>query len=167
MNTRNTSFSKFTNPFKAAAFMRRFVGNLLGFAYRRHNHSSATPDRVSDGIHDVTGFEPHRFIHNQSLSFADLILPEDRDRVDAHVRNALAAQHRTAVTYRIMTGHRVPVAVTDRLVGVFDPFGQLRALEGVIDFAPPAAMSPGAAFMTSPNPHSMLRHTARVHHENL
>lgn len=138
MNTICPPTKNFINPFEAAAMLRRLVANLRGFAYRRRPDDEWTMEWVTDGIHTITGYESHRFFHNQSLSFAQLIHPEDKPRVEAHIAYALESRHRTTVTYRVTTAHRVPVAVTDRLVGIYDAHGGLIGVEGVVDFATPA-----------------------------
>lgn len=136
MNTQRTPLTDFINPFEAAALLRRMVSNLRGFAYRRRDDWPWTMEWVSDAFRSITGYDPHRFTHNPSLSFAGLILPEDRPGVLAQINNALASRHRTAVTYRIMAAHQTAVTVEDRLVGIYDASGNIVAVEGIIDYAP-------------------------------
>lgn len=103
MNTICPPTKNFINPFEAAAMLRRLVANLRGFAYRRRPDDEWTMEWVTDGIHTITGYESHRFFHNQSLSFAQLIHPEDKPRVEADIAYALESRHRTTVTYRVTT----------------------------------------------------------------
>ncbi|CAM2768433.1 PAS domain-containing protein [Rariglobus hedericola] len=130
-----TPFIATINQSEAAALLRRLVTNLRGFAYRRRYDRTWTMEWVSDAFHRVTGYEAHRVIKNQSLSFAHLIHPEDLPGVAAQIQSALMARRRTTVTYRIMAAHHAAVTVEDRLVGVYDASGAIIAIEGVIDHA--------------------------------
>ena len=135
MNISRTSFNDFVNPFDAAVLLRRLLSNLRGFAYRRRDDHSWTMEWMSDAFRSITGYDPHRFLQDESLSFARLILPEDWPAASAQIRNALEGRHRTTVRYRIMTAHRTPVTVEDRLAGVYDASGTIIAVEGIIDYA--------------------------------
>lgn len=130
-----TPLSSSLNPFEAAALLRRLVTNLRGFAYRRRHDRLWTMEWVSDAFRSVTGYDSHRIIKNQSLSFAHLILPEDFRDVAAQINQALIARRRLVVTYRIMAAHRAAVMVEDRLMGVYDASGAVIAVEGIIDRA--------------------------------
>lgn len=135
MNAQHTFLPAFSSPPEAIALLWRLVANLRGFAYRRRNDESWTMEWVSDAFRNVTGYDPHRFGYNQSLSFANLIFPADLPVVSAKINSALTSRHRTTVTYRIKAAHHAVVTVEDRLVGVYDAFGTLIAIEGIIDLA--------------------------------
>jgi PAS domain-containing protein len=126
--------------------LARLIGNLRGFVYRRRPDASWTMEFVSAGCREVTGFEPHRFIGNASIAFADLIASGDRPRVDARVELAVERRRPTAVEYRLRTAHGVWTVVEDRFTPVFDESGALVAIEGIIDRArrpqPPARPAP-------------------------
>ena len=147
MNISRMPFNDLVTPFAAAALLRRLLSNLRGFAYRRRDNHSWTMEWMSDAFRSITGYDPHRFLQDESLSFASLILPEDQSAASAQIRNALQGRHRTTVTYRIMTAHRSPVTVEDRLAGVYDASGAIIAVEGIIDYAttdsrPPSSLTP-------------------------
>jgi hypothetical protein len=135
MNIRPPPHGNSINPFEAAALLRRLLINLRGFAYRRRYDRLWTMEWVSDGFLSVTGFDSHRIIKNQSLSFANLILADDLPGAAATIDRALKGRHRTTVPYRIKAAHQAAVTVEDRLVGVYDASGAVVAIEGIIDRA--------------------------------
>ncbi len=122
-----------TNSAGCHATLTRLIGNLRGFVYRRRHDTGWTMDFVSAGVRDITGFEPHRFIANASISFGDLIAPSDRLRVEERVRLAVLHRNRISLDYRIRTAHGALVLVEDRLTPIFNFAGQVLAIEGVID----------------------------------
>jgi hypothetical protein len=122
------------------------LSNLRGFAYRHRDDHSWTMEWMSDAFRTITGYDPHRFLQDESLSFASLILPEHRPAASAQIRNALQGRYCTTVRYRIMTAHRSLVTVEDRLAGVYDASGAIIAVEGIIDYAttnscPPSSLT--------------------------
>ena len=119
------------------ATFARLVANLSGFAYRRLDDLSWTMEFVSEGCRDVTGYDPHRFIGNASIAFADLIAPRDRARVEERVHLAVLHRHRATIEYAIRTAHGSWARVEDRLEGdlLFDS-GILKALgEAIVEYA--------------------------------
>ncbi len=79
------------------------MGNLPGMAYRCLNDPQRTMLFLSEGCRDVTAFEPHDLAHNRLASYAQLIHPEDRERVWDEVRAAVAADRQYTLSYRIRT----------------------------------------------------------------
>lgn len=119
----------------AAAAFARLMANLPGFVYRSRADSSRTMEFVSERCRDVTGYDPHRFIGNQSLTYGLLIHPDDRSRVDRTVFEAAQSGRRFTCDYRIRTACGSVIEVVDRGVGVLDETGVLRAIEGYVDRA--------------------------------
>ena len=79
------------------------LSNLPGAAYCCRNDSEWSMVFVSDGIEKVTGYSAAAFTGQPGLSFASIILPEDRDQMHAAVAIALAQNQPFQVTYRIRT----------------------------------------------------------------
>lgn len=113
----------------------RLIGNASGFVYRRRHDARWTMDFVSEGFRDVTGYDPHRFLANESLAFADLIAATDRERVDEQVRMAVERRLRIVLQYFVRTAHGAWVLVEDRFAPVVNAAGSALAIEGVIDHA--------------------------------
>ena len=67
---------------------RTLLDNLPGFAYRCRNEPTWPTEVVSEGFTSLTGY-PRSKVLDGSISYADLIDPEDRDRVWQAVQRAL------------------------------------------------------------------------------
>jgi hypothetical protein len=127
--------SDFFSSADCSATLARLVGNMSGFVYRRRHDVRWTMEFTSAGWRDITGYDPHRFIANQSLAWADLIAPGDWKRVNDAVRAAVQDRRRATVQYLIRAAHGIGVPVEDRFIPVFNATGQVLAIEGVIDHA--------------------------------
>ncbi len=108
------------------------LSNLPGMAYRCHNDPYWTMEFVSEGALALTGYAPDDLIHNRRLSYADLIVPEDRAKVWVAVQEAFLADVPYELTYRIRTAHNEVRWVWERGRAVYDAEGGIRFLEGFI-----------------------------------
>jgi PAS domain-containing protein len=54
------------------------MSNLPGMVYRCRNDPQWTMEFVSDGVADLTGYQPTDLIGNRKVAYADLIHPDDR-----------------------------------------------------------------------------------------
>lgn len=144
----NLTFPPATAPFVKCvdchATLTRLIGNLGGFLYRRQNDLRWTMDFVSGGTRDITGYDPHRFLANGSIAFADLIVRSDWERV----RLAILQRRRATIEYLIRTAHGALVQVEDRFTPVVNAAGKLFAIEGIID----RARSDRAIVWSAPRP---------------
>lgn len=139
-------FPAFVSCVDCQAVFERLIGNLRGFVYRRRHDARWTMEFISEASRDITGYDPHRFIHNESLAFADLIAPGDRLRVNRLVEHAVRSRRRLALEYHIRSAHGLLLRVEDRLAPVFNSAGRLLGIEGVIDRACRSAAAATAAF---------------------
>jgi PAS domain S-box-containing protein len=57
---------------------RNLVENIPGAAYRWNLLGQGSMDYISRGIEELTGYMSSDFLNNKSLSYSDLIYPEDR-----------------------------------------------------------------------------------------
>lgn len=131
---------------QTAAALARLMGILPGFVYRSRPDSRRTMEFVSEACRDLTGYDPHRFIGNQSLTYTLLIHPADRPRVDRVVFDAATRGRRFTCCYRLQTAYGGFVEVVDRGVGVLDASGGLGAIEGYVDRAE-TAVGPAAVVL--------------------
>ena len=127
--------SSFLSCADCRATLERLVGNLSGFVYRRLHDARWTMEFISAGCRNITGYDPHRFIANQSIAFADLIAPLDWSRVNEQVNAAAHNGRRATLDYFIRAAHGAWVQVEERLTPVVNAAGKLVAIEGVIDLA--------------------------------
>jgi len=108
------------------------MSNLPGMAYRCRNDRDWTMEFVSDGCHDLTGYECADLLHNATISYAQLILPDDQEPVWNNVQVALREKGPYQLLYRIRTADGAMKWVWERGRGVFSARGELLALEGFI-----------------------------------
>lgn len=108
------------------------LSNLPGMAYRCRNDRQWTMQFVSDGCRELTGYDRDELIGNRALSYSDLIVPEDRDRVWSEVQAALTRKAPFRLTYGIQAKDGTFKWVWEQGRGVCDSDGNLLALEGFI-----------------------------------
>ncbi len=112
--------------------MATLLSNLPGVAYRRKDDRRWTIEFMSEACSEVTGYAPAAMVNNAELAYADIIHPDDRERVWTQVQAAVGARRPFQLTYRIVTKKGWEGWVWEQGQGVFDDQGQLLALEGLI-----------------------------------
>jgi PAS domain S-box-containing protein len=114
------------------AALRRLLRNLPGMAYRCRFDTDWTMEYVSHGCRDLTGFDPVDLVDSRVVSFARLIHPEDRERVEETVRRAVVAAVPFRITYRLVRADGRQRWVWEQGVGVAGPLGEPETVEGFI-----------------------------------
>ncbi|MGZ8413059.1 MAG: PAS domain-containing protein [Gemmatirosa sp.] len=82
--------------------MATLLSNLPGMAYRMRDDEHWSAEFASEGALALTGHAPEAFESPDGVSFAQIIHPEDLDRVRAVTNGAVAAGHPFTITYRIV-----------------------------------------------------------------
>ena len=77
------------------------IDNLRGMVYRCHKDEYWTMVFVSDGCNALTGYAPDELLNNSSISYADLIVPEDRKSVEDSISKSTSENKPFELTYRI------------------------------------------------------------------
>jgi diguanylate cyclase (GGDEF)-like protein/PAS domain S-box-containing protein len=108
------------------------LSNLPGLVYRCRNDPDWTVELISDGAHALTGYAPDEFAHPGQVKFADLIHPDDRDKVWHDVQVALSENRPFQLLYRLVTKDGKTKWVWEQGQGIHSPTGELQALEGFI-----------------------------------
>ena len=108
------------------------IGNLPGMAYRCLNDDNWTMEFISEGCHELTGYAPGDLIGNRTLSYNELIHPDDRRPAWDQVQQALAKHQLFQLVYRIQTATGSEKWVWEQGQGVFEENGDLLALEGFV-----------------------------------
>lgn len=108
------------------------MSNLPGMAYRCKNAADWEMEFVSEGCHALTGYRPEDLVHNQSLSFGDIIHADDRNRVWREIQRRLNRREPFRLAYRIIDAAGQTRWVWEQGTGVFDETGELLALEGFV-----------------------------------
>lgn len=80
-----------------------FMDNLLGMAYRCKIDPDWTMLFVNKGCQELTGYTPDEIIGNNKITFANIIHPDDRDKVFQTITTAINERRRFEIEYRIIT----------------------------------------------------------------
>lgn len=107
------------------------LSNLPGMVFRCANDDQWTMAFVSDGCKDLTGFDPHELIDNQSTSYAALIHPEDRENVWDQVQESLEKNTPYQIVYRILPRGQATKWVWEQGRGQYAN-NELQCIEGFI-----------------------------------
>ena len=82
------------------------VENLPGVVYQCKNDPHWSMLYISRRALYLTGYSNRDLIGNQNIAYADLIHPDDRDRVNDEVKNAIDRKDAFQLEYRIITKHK-------------------------------------------------------------
>ncbi len=108
------------------------MSNIPGIAYRCQNEPEWTMLFVSEGCYKLTGYRAEELIGKKSISYTDLIHPEDRENIWKQVQVAIANRRPFEMTYRIIAANGDEKWVWEQGQGIFAPNGELLYLEGLI-----------------------------------
>ncbi len=81
---------------------KTLVANIPGAVYRCACDAYWTMEFISDAIEEIAGYPPSDFINNRVRSFASIIHPQDREKVEIGVRKSLEARQPYILEYRIL-----------------------------------------------------------------
>lgn len=112
--------------------MTTLMSNLPGMAYRCLYDSEWTMVFVSQGIFELTGYLPDDILNNKVLSFNDLILPDDRERLKTQWEDCVNENKVFNAEYVILTASGNVKWVWEQGCGIYDETGAVIALEGFI-----------------------------------
>jgi diguanylate cyclase (GGDEF)-like protein/PAS domain S-box-containing protein len=108
------------------------MSNLPGMVYRCRNDSEWTMEFASEGCFGLTGYRAEEIVGNRMISYNRITAEQDRERVFAEIRGALARRERFTSEYRIVHRSGALRWVVEIGAGVFLPDGSLEAIEGFI-----------------------------------
>jgi len=108
------------------------LGNLPGIAYRCLNDENWTMLFVSEGCYSLTGYQASEIVKNKTVSFNDLIHPEDRERIQEVIRKALLADTHFEVVYRILRADKQECWFWERGIKIPAREGDCEVIEGFI-----------------------------------
>lgn len=113
-------------------FTETVVRNLPGLLYRCRNDRAWTMEYLSEGTETLTGFSPEQLTGEEGPSFADLIHPDDRERVWREVQRGVRDRRSFHLQYRIRTRGGEEKWVWEQGRGVRPETGESFVLEGYI-----------------------------------
>lgn len=105
--------------------------NLQNMVYRALNDEHYSALMVNAVAYDMTGYKAEEFLSGK-VHYAELIHPNDLERVVEHLSGALSRRERFEVEYRIINRQKEIRWMWERGSGVYDQDGQVIAIEGVI-----------------------------------
>lgn len=108
------------------------INNLPGFVYRCRNNRQWTMEYMSKGCELLTGYPTEALINSQQLTYADLIVPEDREQVWNGVQISLCQNVPFELEYRIRTAQGIVKWVHEYGRGNFSISGELLGVEGFV-----------------------------------
>ncbi len=112
--------------------MSTLIANFPGLVYYCLNDQNWTMKFVSERVAELTGYLPEEILENRSISYNDIIYPEDREKVASVIQKALADNSPYEIEYRILTKEKQVKYVLERGQGLFAEDGKLLALQGFI-----------------------------------
>ncbi|MBT6338731.1 MAG: transporter substrate-binding domain-containing protein, partial [Desulfobacula sp.] len=108
------------------------MDNLPGIAYQCLNDVNWTMLYISNGCYELTGYEPFELVKNQTLSYGDLIVEDDRQYVEDEIQIAINGKRAFAIEYRIRDKNQNIKWLWEKGRGIFDKEKKLSSLEGFI-----------------------------------
>jgi PAS domain S-box-containing protein len=102
-------------------------------AYRCENSASWKMVLLSDGVEGLTGYRREELLQNASLSYADVIHPDDRGWIWDEVQQALQEQRQFSISYRIRHKDGSLRWVWERGVGVTGSHPKRDYIEGFVN----------------------------------
>jgi diguanylate cyclase (GGDEF)-like protein/PAS domain S-box-containing protein len=119
-----------TAPLDVTRLLTTITNNLVGMVYRCRVDATWTMEYVSDCCLRLTGYRPVEVMLNKRISFDQITLPEDRERVRRDIHAALEKNEIFEVEYRIRRADGRVCWVLERGVGIRDESGRLAWIEG-------------------------------------
>ena len=108
------------------------VTNVPGAIYRCSPSFDWAMEFISETIEPITGYPPAEFVHNHVRTYASVIHPDDRERVEEVVTEALGRHAPFELEYRVLHVDGSLRWVLERGQGIFDEHGEVAFLDGVI-----------------------------------
>jgi PAS domain S-box-containing protein len=111
---------------------RSLVAHIPGVVYRCACDANRTAEFISDVIKEISGYPAADFLHNQVRTFASVIAPDDRARVERIVSKRVAQRRPYVLEYRIVREDGTVRWVYEKGQGVFAADGSLVCVDGVL-----------------------------------
>lgn len=108
------------------------LSHLDGMAYCCLPDEHWTMLYVSKGCHKLTGYMPEELLNNEHISYEELTLEEDRERVRETIKMGILHGQRFEIEYRIKTAAGEIKWVSERGIGFVNQSGKVEAIEGFI-----------------------------------
>src|SRR5690554_3773003 len=108
------------------------LSNLSGIAYVCENDENWTTSFLSEGCKELTGYEKEELLHNNNLSYVDLIHPNYREYVQKEIQQAHRERQAFEIEYKIISAGGKEKWVREQGQGIFNNRGELDSVQGFI-----------------------------------
>ena len=105
---------------------------LPGVVYQCRNDPQWTMEYISNGCRELTGYAPEDLIGNRRIAYAELIVPEDREKVWQEVQKAVRERRPYRLVYRMRTASNDVKWVWEQGSAVYDEESEVAFLIGYI-----------------------------------
>ncbi len=112
--------------------LANLIANLPGYVYQVANDAAYTPQYISEGVVQVTGYAQHEYLTERTISCGAELHEEDRERIQRLVDDAVGQHEQYECEYRIWTKSGELKWVWERGGGKYSPTGELEFLEGFV-----------------------------------
>ncbi|MBT4791550.1 MAG: response regulator [Halobacteriovoraceae bacterium] len=121
-----------TNLLKSDEFQTSLYNNIPGVLYRCSYNKDWTMEFISDEIEHLSGYLPKDFINDKVRTFASIIHPDDKTRVERIILESIKNKKTYSLRYRIIDKENNVKHVLEKGRGNFDRKGDLQSLDGAI-----------------------------------
>jgi two-component system NtrC family sensor kinase len=111
---------------------RSLIGNFPGALFSRALDADWTVHYVTDAIWDISGYPASDFIESSGRTYLSIVVEEDREQIEAAVREAVAASVPFSLAYRIVHADGSERWVGEKGKAVLDEDGSVLSLDGTI-----------------------------------
>jgi diguanylate cyclase (GGDEF)-like protein/PAS domain S-box-containing protein len=108
------------------------VANVPGAIYRCSPSFDWAMEFISETVESITGYASAEFVRNHVRTYASVIHPDDRARVEDVVTQAVDQRQPFELEYRVLHADGSQRWVLERGQGIFDEHGEVAFLDGVI-----------------------------------
>lgn len=109
------------------------VESIPGVVYRAQLEPGHRFQYISDDIADMTGYMAQEFQGQSSTRYAEIVHPDDLNRVQTYIQNQLNLQQPYQLQYRILTKSGEIKYISEQGRGTFNRSGKLLYVDGVLN----------------------------------
>lgn len=111
---------------------RTLVENIPGIVYRCELHIPWKMEHISSGIYQLSGYPADDFIDGKKRNYADIVFPEDLEKVDESVNQGVEGHKAYDIEYRVRHATGGIRWVHEKGKAIYDKNGEPIYLDGVI-----------------------------------
>jgi signal transduction histidine kinase len=108
------------------------MNDLKGMVYRCKSGPDYPMFFVSSGSYELTGYTPEEFVNKNTVSYGDLIVSEDVEKVSEFIQNSIKKHGHYQMIYRIKTKNDIVKYVWERGISIKQYDVKSFVLEGFI-----------------------------------